>query len=125
IQVGIWADDEFKALSTLAKLLYVQLLSQPKLSYAGSLDLAAKRWARAHPDTSVGEIRAALAELDAARFLVVDHDTEEVLVRSLIRNDGIFKQPNVLAAALREAFAIESLILRAALAAELRRLPVE
>lgn len=125
IQCDIWNDEDFRGLSTLAKLLYVQLLSQPKLSYAGLLDLAAKRWARAHPDHTVAEVRAALAELDAARMLVVDHDTEEVLVRTLVRNDGIYKQPQVLAAALRQAFEIESPILRSALAVELRRLPVE
>jgi hypothetical protein len=124
IQCDIWGDKDWVGLSALAKLLYVQLLSQPKLSYAGLLDMAVKRWARAHPDHSIAEIRAALSELDAARMLVVDHDTEEVLVRTLVRNDGIYKQPQVLAAALRQAFEIESPILRAALAAELRRLPV-
>lgn len=119
----IWNDKEWKRLSVTAKTVYVQLLSQPKLTYAGLLDLAVKRWASAHEDISVQQMRAALAELDAARFLVVDHDTEEVLVRTLIRNDGIDKQPQILAAALRQAFEIESPILRAGLAAELRRLP--
>ncbi|WP_018686505.1 hypothetical protein [Actinokineospora enzanensis] len=125
IQCDIWDDDDFRPLSTLAKLMYIHLLSQKKLSYAGLLDLAAKRWARAHPDHDVSEIRAALSELDAARMVVIDHDTEELLVRTLIRNDGIVKQPQVLAAALRQSYAIESPILRAALAVELRRLPVE
>ncbi|PPK63498.1 hypothetical protein V5P93_000448 [Actinokineospora auranticolor] len=125
IQCDIWDDDDFRPLSTLAKLLYIHLLSQKKLTYAGLLDLAAKRWARAHPDHDVSEIRAALSELAAARMIVIDHDTEEVLIRTLIRNDGIAKQPQVLAAALRQAYAIESPILRAALAVELRRLPVE
>ncbi|RLK54847.1 hypothetical protein [Actinokineospora cianjurensis] len=125
IYCTIWDDDDFLSLSTLAKLVYIHLLSQKKLSYAGLLDLAAKRWARAHPDHDVAEVRAALAELAAARMILVDHDTEEVLIRTLIRNDGIAKQPQVLAAALRQAYAIESPILRAALAAELRRLPME
>lgn len=125
IDVAIWADEDWLALSSLAKLLYVQLLSQPKLTYAGTLDLAAKRWARAHPDHTVTEIRAALSELDAARMLVVDHDTEEVLVRTFIRNDGVYKQPRVLASGLVKAFELESPILRAALAAELRRLPAQ
>ncbi|MBM7771211.1 hypothetical protein JOD54_001415 [Actinokineospora baliensis] len=125
IYCTIWDDEDFLSLSTLAKLVYIHLLSQKKLSYAGLLDLAAKRWARAHPDRDVVEVRAALAELAAARMILVDYDTEEVLIRTLIRNDGIAKQPQVLAAALRQAYAIESPILRAALAAELRRLPVE
>jgi hypothetical protein len=125
IVCSIWNDKEWRRLSATAKTVYVQLLSQPKLSYAGLLDLAVKRWASAHEDISVAQMRGALSELDAARFLVVDHDTEEVLVRTLVRNDGIDKQPQVLAAALRQAFEIESPILRTALAAELRRLRVD
>lgn len=125
IDLQIWNDDDFRALSVVAKLLYVQLFSQARLTYAGVLDLAVKRWSRPHPDLDLTEMRAALSELDAARFVVIDQETEELLVRSFIRNDELYKQPNVLRGALRVAFEIESPILRAALAAELRRLPVE
>lgn len=125
IDLQIWNDDDFRALSVVAKLLYVQLFSQARLTYAGVLDLAVKRWSRSHPDLDLAEMRAALSELDAARFVVIDQDTEELLVRSFIRNDELYKQPNVLRGALRVSFEIESPILRAALATELRRLPVD
>ncbi|CRK55458.1 Phage protein [Alloactinosynnema sp. L-07] len=125
LSLHIWTDTDFQPLSTPAKLLYLFLVSQPKLSYAGVLDLAVKRWARAHPDLGFDGVRAALGELDAAEFVVIDHDHEELLVRSFVRNDELWKQPNVLRAALRVAFDIESTMLRRALAAELRRLPVE
>ncbi|WP_143268709.1 hypothetical protein [Amycolatopsis vastitatis] len=121
----IWNDKDFRELSLPAKMLYLQLMSQEKLSYAGVLDLTMKRWAGPHPDLATSEVGAALDELDAARFVVLDQETEELLVRSFIRNDELYKQPNVLAAALRTAFEIESPVLRAALAAELRRLPDE
>ncbi|TQM83257.1 hypothetical protein FHX81_5675 [Saccharothrix saharensis] len=125
LYVHIWTDPDFIELSAVAKLIYLQLFSQPKLAYSGVLDLAAKRWARAHPDLDLAAVRSALAELDAARFIVVDQETEEVLVRSFIRRDELWKQPNVLRGALRVAFEIVSPILRVALARELRRLPVE
>ncbi|MFT7836943.1 hypothetical protein Q5530_12405 [Saccharothrix sp. BKS2] len=125
LYVHIWTDPDFVELSAVAKLIYLQLVSQPKLAYSGVLDLAAKRWALAHPDLDLAAVRSALAELDAARFIVVDQETEEVLVRSFIRRDELWKQPNVLRGALRVAFEIVSPILRAALARELRRLPVE
>lgn len=125
LSVHIWDDADFIELSAVAKLLYLQLVSQPKLAYSGVLDLAARRWARSHPDLDLAAVRAALSELDAARFLVVDQETEEVLVRSFIRRDELWKQPNVLRAALRSAFELVSPILRGALARELRRLPVE
>ncbi|MER5262276.1 hypothetical protein ABTZ99_09375 [Actinosynnema sp. NPDC002837] len=125
LYVHIWTDPDFIELSAVGKLIYLQLLSQPKLAYSGVLDLAAKRWARSHPDLDVATVRAALSELDAARFLVVDQETEEVLVRSFIRRDELWKQPNMLRGALRVAFDIVSPILRAALARELRRLPAQ
>ncbi|MEV6907596.1 hypothetical protein [Amycolatopsis sp. NPDC051071] len=123
LDLNIWDNNDFRALSTAAKLLYLQLFSQRKLSYAGVLDLAVKRWNRPHEDLDLTEMRAALSELDAARFVVIDQDTEELLVRSFIRSDELYKQPNMLRGALRVAFDIESPILRVALAAELRRLP--
>ncbi|MEV6448476.1 hypothetical protein [Amycolatopsis sp. NPDC051716] len=125
IYVRIWNDEDFRELSLPAKMLYLQLMSQQKLSYAGVLDLAMKRWAGPHPDLDTPEVRAALDELDYARFVVVDHDTEELLVRTFIRNDELYKQPNVLRGALRVAFDIESPKLRAALAVELRKLPAD
>ena len=123
--LSMWDDDDFISLSALAKLVYVQLCMQRKLEYSGELTVSVKRWSKAHPDQDTDTIRAALAELDAARFVVVDQDTDELLIRSFIRNDQLYKQPNVLRAALRSAFEISSPLLRRALAAELRRLPVE
>ena len=125
IYVRIWNDEDFRELSLPAKMLYLQLMSQQKLSYAGVLDLAMKRWAGPHPDLGTPEVRAALDELDYARFVVIDHDTEELLVRTFIRNDELYKQPNVLRGALRVAFDIESPKLRSALADELRKLPAD
>src|SRR5690606_35065311 len=58
------------------------------------------------------------------RFIVVDYDTEELLIRSFIRNDGVWKQPKVLAIALEEAEQVASPRLRRAIAVELKRLPV-
>ncbi|MCP3801838.1 hypothetical protein NLX83_21465 [Allokutzneria sp. A3M-2-11 16] len=126
IECGIWAEgSDFRTLGEGAQRLYFLLLSQEELSYSGLLPLRVRRWARMSPSSTPESIAAALAELDAARYVVTDHDTEEVLVRALIRRDGIWKQPNILAAGLRQAFSITSALLRQALAAELRRLPAE
>ncbi|WNV86592.1 hypothetical protein [Umezawaea sp. Da 62-37] len=123
IDIIIWDDPDWLDLSCEAQRLYVLLLSQKDLSYCGLLPMRLRRWASKCRNTSVDNITAALAELHNTRFVLADHDTEEVLVRSLVRNDGIWKQPNTLAGALRLAFDISSPILRAALAEELRRLP--
>ncbi|WP_439662874.1 hypothetical protein ACSHWB_16340 [Lentzea sp. HUAS TT2] len=122
ILTAIWRDDDFRALSPEAQRLYFLLLSQPTINQAGVLALTVSRWARGCSATDVADIEAALAELDRARFAVVDADTDEVLVRAFVRRDGVAKQPNVLKAAFRQALAVESPKLRAVLAAELRRL---
>ncbi|MGR7003432.1 hypothetical protein ACU686_44750 [Yinghuangia aomiensis] len=79
----------------------------------------------APPSASTPEqVAAALDELAAARFVVVDHDTEEVLVRTFIRNDGVYKQPRVMGSRRRAAAALESTTPQNALAAEMDAVPV-
>lgn len=121
----IWEDAEFRACSPEAQRLYFLLLSQPTLNHAGVIGLTLRRWARCCDKTEISDLEGALAELEAARFLAIDEDTEEVLIRSFIRNDGVAQQPNVLKTALLEAAAVASARLRAVLAGELRRLPAK
>lgn len=122
ILVTIWRDPDFRRLSVDAQRTYLLLLSQDSLNNTGVLPMTTKRWAAGCDTTSTGDIDKALAELDDARFIVVDPDTEEVLIRSFIRNDGIVKQPQMMKSALREALGVESPRLRAVLAEELRKL---
>ncbi|RJO74147.1 hypothetical protein D5S18_18515 [Nocardia panacis] len=117
----IWQDKDFRALPRTAQALYVQLVSQPNINNAGVVPLMLSKWAKGCDELTSDRIIADLAALIDGRFVVVDSDTEEVLVRSFIRNDGVLKQPNVLKNALRCAEAVESHAIREALAAELRR----
>ncbi|MFI7125941.1 hypothetical protein ACIBQ1_09625 [Nonomuraea sp. NPDC050153] len=121
----IWQDVQFLVLSEGAQRLYLFLLSQPDLSHCGLIALRERRWARSAAGLTVDRVTAALKELDAARFVVIDEDTEEVLIRSLIRRDQIWKQPNVMKSAREAAQLIESPHLRASLLEELRRIPSE
>jgi hypothetical protein len=122
ILVSIWDDDDFINLTPGAQRLYMLLLSQRGINNAGMLPTQIRKWAKRSAHTSIEDVETALAELIEARFVYVDDETEETLIRSFIRNDGIAKQPNVLKNALRCAEAVESPILRAVLADELRRL---
>jgi hypothetical protein len=123
ILTSIWdPSSDFRLLGPAEQRLYFLLLSQRSLNHAGVLPLTVRKWAGSCAGTSIEDVWTSLKALDAARYVVVDTDTEEVLIRSFIRNDGIARQPNVLKAALRLATGIESPRLRAALAGELRRL---
>lgn len=99
----IWADDDFRALSGAAQRLYLLALSQPNVSYAGVVAFTARRWARMAADTTSSDIDKAIAELEAARFLLFDDDTEELFVRSFVKHNGVLRQPQ-LRTAMRRAF---------------------
>lgn len=122
VLASIWDDPDFQVLSVPAQRLYLLLVSQDSLNNAGRILLTVRRWSNGCVSTSPDDIRKSLAELDEHRFVVVDEDTEEVLIRSFIRNDGIVKQPQMMKNALREALAVKSPRLRSVLADELRKL---
>jgi hypothetical protein len=123
IQHRIWADPDWRALEADAQLLYLLLLSQPSMNQAGVLPLQLRKWSGCVAGWTTATVDEALHELADARFVVLDEDTEEVLVRSFIRNDGSYKIPGVLKSALKFAAAVQSQAIRTALAAELGRLP--
>lgn len=122
LSVSIWApESDFTELTFGAQWMYMFLLSQKDLAHTGAIALRERRWSRAASGMTADIIATHLAELESARYVVVDPDTEELLVRSLIRRDKVYRQPKVLRAAADQLSLIESLELRAALAAELSR----
>ncbi|MFC7330792.1 hypothetical protein [Marinactinospora rubrisoli] len=126
IKSGIWQDEHFVSrLSESAQRLYFLLLSQPNLNSAGVLPLQERRWKKLARDSTDATVTAALAELHAHWYVIVDEDTEEVLIRTFIRNDGLWRQPNVLKSALGHVENTMSATLRAVLRHELSRLPLD
>ena len=117
----IWRDTDWKSLTMPAQWLYKALLSQDSINYAGIIPLTVRRWSKLARDLTVEVVEKAIEELSQARFVVVDWDTEEVLIRSFIRNDGLWEQPRMMGTALRNAVEVQSPSLRAALAHELLR----
>lgn len=120
--VSIWRDKDFIVRSVEAQRCYMMLLAQKDVNNAGVQPLMIRKWARGCEATSEDDIVRALNELQGARFVCYDVETEELLIRSFIRNDGIVKQPNVLKNALRVAEQTESPRLRQALSDELENL---
>lgn len=125
IMAAIWNDADFIAMQGSAQRLFMFLLSQPDLSHAGLLPMRVNRWAKKAGDATPRSIRDDLAYLAERDFIVIDEDTEEVLVRTFVRNDGVYKQPKVMIRLREDARQIESPMLRAAFRAELDRLPME
>lgn len=86
LQRSIWDDDDFAALTPHAKLVYLHLFSHRKTTTCGLLDLMPARWARvlAMP---LGDVEEAVTALEAARFVLVDVDTAELVIRTYVRHD--------------------------------------
>jgi len=97
------------------------LCSQPQISLLGVLPLTTVRWANLAADTSVDVIETALAELEVARFILVDRDTEEVLVRTFIHHDGVWKSPQTRGAALNQRSMVVSTLILGVLETEIER----
>lgn len=119
----IWTDPDFTALPARSQQLYCLLISYSTRNYAGVLPLTLKRWAKCTADSTIELVVEALKTLAARDFIAVDWDSEEVLIRTYLRNDEVFKQPNVMKSALKSAAHLESEPLRWVLHDEMKRLP--
>lgn len=119
----IWSDPEFTKLDARSQQLYALLISYSTRNLAGVLPMTLKRWAGCTADSTVENITESLKRLSRRRFVVVDWDTEELLVRTYIRNDEVYKQPNLMQAARKFCRQVESVSLRWALFDELTKLP--
>ncbi|WP_405699136.1 hypothetical protein OG209_05425 [Streptomyces sp. NBC_01383] len=124
ILTSIWEDTDFLALDEPEQRLYLFLISQPNLNHAGLLDLTLRRWSRKARGLTVAELEKRIGVLEAARFVVVDDDTEELLIRSFVRNDGVWRMPKVMGAMVSGALEISSWRLRRVLLAEMDRIPL-
>lgn len=122
ISVDIWSDPDFLALNPGAQRMFMFLLSQKDLAHDGVIALRERRWSKSAANMSAAQVQRDLAELSVARFVVVDEDAEELLVRSFIRRDRVYRQPNVLKAAADHLEVVSSPVILAALGAELRRI---
>jgi hypothetical protein len=124
ISTSIWDDPEFIALPATQQRMYMFLLAQRNLNHAGLLPLTMTRWSSRYAGGSPAAVKADLQGLAAARFIVVDATAEELLIRTLVKNDDIYKQPRIMQRLIEDAQEITSPKLRAALLAELERLPL-
>lgn len=122
VKTGIWADDDFRSLPTEAQHLYFVLLTSNSLNYCGVTDWRPVRIAAAALDWSTEEVTTAGCILAERHYVVIDEATEEVLIRSFIRNDGFMQQSTVAAAMVRSYGQIASSKLRGVVVFELNRL---
>lgn len=110
IGTTIWDDPDFLALTPGAQRCYLFLLSQRDLPLTGVL-VRRSRWLRSA--AGFDTLDDDLAELDDRGFVLVDDDTDEVLIRTFMRHDGVLANPKLRKGARARVDAIHSPRLRA------------
>jgi hypothetical protein len=122
IVTAIWKDPDFRALPGSAQRTYMMFFSQQDISAAGVLAVTLSRWARYAADTTVQSITADIDILAAKKYVVVDADTDELLVRSFAKWDKGYRNPKRRPVLLEAIAQVQSPVLRAAIDVELARL---
>ncbi len=122
IRIDIADDEDFEGLSMAAQWLYTRvLIPEPTLNQAGAADWRPKRLLTKAQGLTLAQILAAAAELECRRYVLLDLDTEEILVRSYIRRDELLRNPKMAASVVKAYRAVSSRTLRAAIVTEVRR----
>ena len=109
---SIWSDPDFVALSSNAQRVYLLAISQHDVSFAGVVPYTEKRWARMSNDATPGAIADGINELEDARFVLLDPDTEELMIRSYVKHGRIYEQKQLRKALVRGYESILSTRLR-------------
>jgi len=122
IRLDMWGDDNWRKLTVPAQHLYMYLLSSPTLSYAGVADWRPARIAGVSRGATTESVIASADELAGALFVVRDDETEEILVRSFLKHDGLLQKPNVAKAMVSAFTKAVSPTLRGVIVHELTRL---
>lgn len=95
INLDIWGDDDWLDLSPAAQHLYFVLWTSPQLSYCGTGEWRPAKIASKARGWTVAQVEAAGAELAGRLFLIIDTITEEFLLRSWAKHDGLWRTPNM------------------------------
>ena len=121
VYLTIWTDPDFRGLPTDAQWLYFTMLTHESLNYCGVMDWRPARLAAMNDDMTIPRVEHAAWELGQRRMVAVDPDTEEALVRSFVRHDGVLRSPNTAKGLVREYGGIASLRLMELVSHEVRR----
>lgn len=125
IMSAIWNDPDFRRLTGMAQRAYLMLVTQADISSAGTLAMTVRRWSSYASDTPPDALSEDLSELAGTRFVVVDFDTEELLVRKFVKWDGGYANRPRRLAIVAAANAVVSQRIRGVLAVELSKLGIE
>lgn len=115
-------DDDLRALPREAQHLYFVLTTGPELSLAGVTDWRPNRIAKLAHGWTRKQVADAAAILADRLFILLDEDTEEVLIRTFIKHDELLRSHTTAAGVVTAWGSIYSPRLRGAVADEVSKL---
>lgn len=125
IYSDIWKPgSDFRELPEAAQRAFMLLVSQSNVSPCGVLEMTVGRWSQMASNTTPVGIRRSIKVLQSARYVVVDDDTEELLIRSFIKWDKGYKHAKRLLGMRKSLGGISSPLIMDAIDAELGRLGI-
>lgn len=95
IKLSMWDDPDFLALRVVEQHAYWALVSHKGLSRCGVTTYIPAHFEHLARDLTPVKFTAAVKGLRASRFVVIDDRTQELLVRSYVRHDGVFDRENM------------------------------
>ncbi|WP_052590839.1 hypothetical protein [Luteipulveratus mongoliensis] len=122
IRRDIWGDDDWRDLTSPAQWLYLHLLSSPALTFCGTTDWRPSRIAAATAELQATDVETFAEELTRERFILADAESEEVLIRSWIKHDGLLRSPNMSKRLVKDHARVASKVLRAVIVDQLKGL---
>jgi len=120
--VTIWQDQDWRSLPFPAQHVYKMLWEHPQLSYGVVGDWRPSRLSAWAVGLDKGLVETLTDCLQARHFLVVDEETEECLVRSWVRWDGLMRQPRLAVSFANAYAAVGSNTLRGVVIHEMEKL---
>ena len=124
-QTAIWDDPDWLKLYQGAQHLYWMLASHKDLSYCGVLPYLPGRWCRLSDGLTIAKLKVSARALERGKYVVIDREMSEVMVRSFIRHDKILARRNMGNACARALGNVHSQGIRDSVLHELARLWVE
>lgn len=124
INLDIWGDEEFRELPVDAQNLYWTLWTSPARTYCGAHEWRPGKLTQSAGDWTVDRLKQAAAVLSERLFLIIDETTEECLLRSWIKHDGLWKVPNMAVSMAMARAAVASKVLRGVIVHEVKKLVV-
>lgn len=122
VNIDIWGDDDFRDLPVDAQNLYWTLWTSPARTYCGAHEWRPGKLTQCAEDWTVPRILASGAVLSQRLFLVIDDLTEECLLRSWIKHDGLWRIPNMAVTMANARSALGSKALRGVIVHEVKKL---